>query len=268
LGILFRLKRPSNEIGKVIQSGVSQALLCEAGAAQKAFSLLSFWQLNHFPLDRQLVTRTIDRMILAHQASGFTSDVAWALAFCLQHELQLSPVSAEILSQFDDDCIALQALHMRSKGLLKKGFTVRKITAMLKNADLDREHWLIAYESVRHGFLNTCGPMVRADTLFGEMLTRQVTFYRPALPAYALVVHQGGAPDWVLQEWMKVLRRPGTESTATIERAEATPVFGLIKEDLARIGHAADSDEDAVTDLLDILEPEAFAAELEGDIYA
>jgi hypothetical protein len=267
LGILFRLRRPSAEIGEVIQSGISQTLLCEPGAAQKAFSLLSFWQLNHFPIDRQLATRTIDRMLSAHQASGLTSDIAWALAFCLQHDLPLSSSSAEVLSQFDDDRIAVQALHMRSKGLLKKGFTIRNITAALRNADLDREHWLLAYESVRHGFLKTCEAMVKANLLFRQLLARKVTFYRPTLPAYALVIHQGGAPEWVLKEWLKVLRHPELEISADRKKVEDTPVFELFKADLAKIGRASASDADAVADLLDIHEPEAFAAELGDTTY-
>ncbi len=267
LSILFKLDRPTAEIGEVIQSGIAQTLLGEPGAAQKAFSLLSFWHLNHFPIDRQLAVRTIDRMLLAHQASGLTSDIAWALAFCLQHDFSLNSNSAELLSECDDDCIAVQALHMRSKGLLKKGFTTRKLTAALRNADLDREHWLLAYESVRHGCLKTCEVMVKANSLFRDLLARQVTFYRPELPAYALVIHQGGAPEWVLKEWLTMLRRPELSKQADGKKTDDTPIFELIKNDLAKIGHVAASDENTVADLLDIDEPQSPEQQLGDTTY-
>jgi hypothetical protein len=66
--------------------------------------------------------------------------------------------AGRVLSVFDDGCIALQTLHMSSMGLLPKGFSTANISKALKNIDLDREHWFIAYEPVRQGFLMTASP--------------------------------------------------------------------------------------------------------------
>jgi hypothetical protein len=152
LGLLFRIVCPAAEVARIAQSCITQALLAEPGAAQKAFALLTFWHSNGLALDSALLTDTINKMVVRHQPSGFSSDVAWALAFCLDQTYSLNPDAAKVLSGFDDDCTALQALHMEQKGLLSKGFNKQRISAGLKDADLDREHWLVAYETVRHGF--------------------------------------------------------------------------------------------------------------------
>jgi hypothetical protein len=154
MGVLFKITRPEPEVGRIAQSSITQALLSEPGAAQKAFALLSFWHINGFSLNTTLIHDTICRMVFRHQWRGATSDVAWALAFCLEQGMLLNKSTARVLSRFDDDCILLQALHLHSAGLLPSGFSSSHIEKRIKDADLDREHWLLSYETARHGFLN------------------------------------------------------------------------------------------------------------------
>jgi hypothetical protein len=119
-----------------------------------------------------LLGRTITRMVLGHESSGFSNDIAWALAFCLQHEILLSEAAAPVLSDFGDDCTNLLSLHMRKEKLLPRGFSSRRINAKLKSADLDRDHWLIAYESVRQGFSVASEANVKSNNLFADLLAR------------------------------------------------------------------------------------------------
>ena len=153
LGLLFRLPRPEAQVAKVLQSAITQALLCEPGVAQKAFALMSYWHLNGLALDRALLTRTIAAVLQHHDARGVTSDVSWALAFCLEHRIELSRVAGQVLSRCDDDCIALQALHCHAEGLIPRGFSSRRIKNLVRDVDLDGEHWLLGYEALRQGFL-------------------------------------------------------------------------------------------------------------------
>jgi hypothetical protein len=112
LAFLFKLPCPSEAVGRVAQSCITQSLLCEPGAAQKAFSLLSFWRLNGFVLDRELMAATVNQVILRHEASGPSSDVSWALAFSLEQGIELYPRAAGVLSFFEDDVTALQSLDL------------------------------------------------------------------------------------------------------------------------------------------------------------
>jgi|SRR5271165_4231515 len=173
LGVLFGLKCPDPKVGRIAQSCLTQAILSEPGAAQKAFALLSYWRLNSFSVDTNLIANTINQLILRHEASRLSSDVAWALAFCLEQTIELNAKAGRVLSSFDDDCIAIQALHLHSRGLLPRGFSTASISKLLRNSDLDREHWLIGYEATRQGFLKDSESTVRSNPLFSDLLAPQ-----------------------------------------------------------------------------------------------
>lgn len=256
LGVLFKIQRPTAEVGRIAQSGITQALLCEPGAAQKAFALLTFWRLNGLTLQAELLKNTIERMIIQHQATGFSSDIAWALAFCLDEGYILHSKAAKVLSGFDDDCIALQALHMQRNGLLPDGFSSAKISRALKDADLDRDHWLIAYESVRHGFLSVCASAVKHNPLFSDLLKHKVTFYRADLPAYASIIHPGGAPEWVVRKWVALLTAATKDSTEVGQSERESPVLKLIGKDLEKMAHLPSSPDETISNLENILAPE------------
>jgi hypothetical protein len=263
LGTLFKLDCPNPDVGRIAQSCITQSLLCEPGASQKAFALLTFWRLNGLKLNAPLVTSTIDQMVIRHHASGFSSDIAWALAFCLEQKYALSVKAAKVLSSFDDDCIALQALHMERVGLLPKGFSNKQISRVLKDADLDREHWLLAYETVRHGFLGICGLAIKSNPLFSNLLKHRVTFYRKKLPSYASVIHPGGAPEWVVRKWISLLTREAEVAGEAAGTADEAPVLQLIGKDLAGITGPTTSSDDAVVSLLD-----EFVSDIEtSDLY-
>lgn len=267
LGLLFKVGCPTSKVARIPQSCITQALLCEPGAAQKGFALLTFWGLNGLKLDAPLIASTINKMIIGHQASGFSSDVAWALAFCLDHVYTLNSKAGQVLSGFDDDCIALQALHMEQSGLLPKGFNKKRISNALKNADLDREHWLIAYETVRHGFLTVSASAVNGNPFFSELLKHKVTFYRKSLPHYATIIRAGGAPDWIVRQWMAGLvgKQPESAVKGEEENAAAAPVLKLIGDDLAKVNQSLETTEDAIIELMDVAAPEAEAGD--SDTY-
>ena len=229
LGLLFKLPRPEEQVAKVLQSAITQALLSEPGVAQKAFALMSYWHLNGLTLDQALLTRTIAAVLQRHEARGVTSDVSWALAFCLEHRIELSRVAGQLLSKCDDDCIALQALHCHAEGLLPRGFSSGRIRRLVRNVNLDGEHWLLGYEALRQGFLTESQAAVDSHPLFNDFLQRRVTFYRTQLPAYAAVVHPGGAPPWILSLWLDLVR--GTEPRpGQLEAAQQQQAYRVVAE--------------------------------------
>jgi hypothetical protein len=264
LGLLFRLPRPANFVSAVVHSGITQALLCEPGVAQKAFALLTYWHHNGFVLNRPLIAHTIEQIIYQHATIGVTSDVSWALSFCLEQNIQLSRRASRILSTCDDDCIMLQALHCKSQNLLPQGFSTARVSRALKDAEIDGEHWLLAYEATRQGFLTDSAPAVAASPLFADLLQRKVTFYRRILPLYASVVHPGGAPEWVVSEWLDTLegRRPELQVRWTVEKI---PILGLIQADLPRLQATVRSSDQTMTKLLDVEEPELLVEEAEAE---
>ncbi len=108
--------------------------------------------------------------------------------------------------------------------------------------------------TVRQGFLPVCAAAVKGNRLFSELLKHKVTFYRRKLPAYASIIHPGGAPDWVVRKWLELLSRiPSEEGAETIQES---PVLNMISKDLAELGRVPTSFDDVIRDLLDRFAPQ------------
>ncbi len=269
LGVLFRLTSPNADAGRVAQSAISQAILAEPGSSQKAFALLTYWALNGLVLDAQLLQETVGNMVLGHKMRGVSSDLAWALSFCIDQRISLSGDVGNILGRSGDDCIILQALHMKADGLLPDGWSTKPISKILKDEDLDGQHWLLAYETVRSGVLADCAKKVAAHPLFSDLLAKKVTFYRSALPRYAMLVHPGGMPEWVIRRWLDPILRGEIDAGAYVRAAATTNEVAKAKivEDAARVAKPAQSVADLAVDLLDIMEAEQFASLVEEEAF-
>ena len=256
LGILFKLRCPNTSSGQVVLSAITQTLLAEPGASQKAFSLLTYWKLNGFSIDTDLIAQTVDQMIIRHRSSGVSSDISWALAFCIDNQIVLGATAGKTLSAFEDDCLGIQTLHAHSLGLLPKGFKTRRLSRVLKGVDLEGEHWLLGYEAFRQGFLSDSGPAVKANPLFMDLFNSNVTFYRTQLPVYASIIHPGGAPEWVVTSWIRFLQlKRITREAQTEFETRPLPILDLIKKDFEQVPQKDVSVDDAISELLDLFEP-------------
>lgn len=162
LGTLFAIPCPSPRVARS-RKVVFPSCSVRAGAAQKGFALLSYWRTNGFAFDEGILRQTITRLVLRHEAGGINSDVVWSLAFCIENNLKLPSSAAKALSTAEDDCIALQALHMSCIGLLSDGFSTSALSRLIKSADLDQDHWLLTHDSLRQKFLTDLQPMVAAN---------------------------------------------------------------------------------------------------------
>jgi hypothetical protein len=65
LGILFKVACPTPAVARIAQSCITQCILSEPGAAQKAFALLTFWRINGLALDEALITETVNQSSFA-----------------------------------------------------------------------------------------------------------------------------------------------------------------------------------------------------------
>src|SRR5262249_3535033 len=207
IGLLFALQNPEPAVQRVAESCISQAILSEPGCAQKAFALLTYWEFNGAKFDRPLVVKTVDHLSKLHESRGLSSDIAWALAFAIQNNLLLSKTVGARLSRLNDDGVAVQALHAHALGLLPS-FKASVTERALRGENCDGPHWLLLYEGVRQGYFSKFKTMVTKNLLMGQLLAAKVAFYRTRIPAYAMLIHPGGAPEWVVSAWVKGISRP------------------------------------------------------------
>lgn len=240
LGTLFKLQRPTADAEVVAISFITQSLLIEPGVAQKAFALLSFWRHNGLQLDLQTIAGTVRSMVARHDAEGPTSDITWALFFCLEAGIPLDGLSAKRLSEFSDDAVALQALDMDDKGLLPKGFARKKLLRQIDRCDPEGEHWLALYETARQG--HSSSSLMSAHPVYGEMLRKRVSFYRSSLPTYASVLHPGGAPEWAVKAWLSAASK---QADGAAPASDGDMVAKLVP-DVKRIGDVTNDSFDEI----------------------
>jgi len=217
LGVLFKIARPNESSGHVAESGITQALLCEPGSSQKALSLLTYWKINGFKINDQLLGETFSKLIMQSAKRG-THDLAWALAFCLDNGISLGEDASAKLKEVENDLVALLSLHMHSERLLAPSYDRRSLARRMKNAELDREHWLLCYESARHGFLTSTESLVKANPLFSAMLNAGVSFYQIPISPYSYVVAPGCAPEWLIHSWLKEAQKQPPRKTDSLPR--------------------------------------------------
>ncbi len=136
------------------------------------------------------LTEVLETVIARHAPRAQGSEVAWALWGALAWNLSLSAGAAQAVSAMEDDVVALLALHADARGL----FPSNSLNTALWSAStsdpnaLVAEHWLLAYEADRQGWLQC--PAVASDPVFASFRKARVTFYdtkkiTPHFPAAA-----------------------------------------------------------------------------------
>jgi hypothetical protein len=188
-------------------------------------------------------------MISNQDSNGLSSDVSWALFFCLESRIRLDAQIGRRLAEFRDDVVAIQALHMETEGLFAGGFSTTRVARELSRSDPDGEHWLAAYEFVRQGHgTNTA---VSRHPVFSVMLKRKVSFYRASLPPYASLLHPGGAPQWAVSSLLTeaVKKANATEPAETPTVASTSPILARLEADIAALTTKADTFDEIVARL-------------------
>jgi len=255
IGALFRFTQLRPEVLRVAESCITQALLSEPGCAQKGFALLKYWQVNGGILSSKLIGRTIEQLVRRHRRRDSSSDIAWGLTFCISEGLVLPKTVGRELSEAEDDVGCILSLHAHSAGLLA-GYSAQKVEKRLAQASPDGDHWLSLYESVRQGFLPDLWPVVAGNELMAPMLAQEVAFYRPTLKPYSMILHSGGAPDWVAQKWISDLRK--TEPLRLLETFPGNAFLAALGTEVDDLPHDEKNDAEVILELLGHTEVEAF----------
>lgn len=219
MGCLFEARPPDSYAFEVALGAITQAVLSEPGCAQKAFALLTYWHVCGIAINGPALTTTINRLFLQHSARGESSDLAWALAFAIQHGCPLSKTVGRELGETEDDVVLLEALHAHAVQLLP-GLNVAKVEKRLALEACNGEHWLALYEAVRHGWAPRAAAIVQGDAFLGDMLKADVSFYDLNVRPYAMVIAPGGAPQWIVDGWLRKARHRTPKALARMSKIE------------------------------------------------
>ena len=137
---------------------------------------------------RAPLAEVFENLISVHAPRGQGSEVAWALWGALAWNVSLSDATAGLVSEMEDNVVALLALHANAEYLFPPGsLNTGKWAGLLGQPDvLQSEHWLLAYEANQQGWL--AAPAVAVDPIFSALSAAGVSFYdlteakRPQFP--------------------------------------------------------------------------------------
>jgi hypothetical protein len=130
-------------------------------------------------VNKAAARKVIEETIARHAPLGHGSEVAWALWTAIQFDVDLPDDAAARVSAMEDDVVALLALDANARGRFAPHAldTTKWLQLVgLPNA-LNDEHWLLAYEANRKGWL-PCGAVAR-HAFFSVLEQNQISFYDP-----------------------------------------------------------------------------------------
>lgn len=163
---------------EIYESLLLQCLSVEPGTAPAIVRELYKYS-KTMPLDRVRITESLQQLIVSHAPLHHGSEVVWALwgAICLGCKLDAEVVDTALLTS--DPCVTLCALHAQSVGLVNGQIDSTGVDALMKEAELFGDHWLVAYEANVKGWLPNPGgkDFVGANRYFGPMKAAGVSFY-------------------------------------------------------------------------------------------
>ena len=170
------------------ESLLLQCLSVEPGTASAVIGELYKYHLR-MPLDVSRICESLQQLIEDHAPQHHGSEVIWALwgAIILDCKLDASVVQKAIAMA--DPCVALCALHAISAGHVVGAVDVSSIEALMHEAELTEEQWLLVYEANVKGWLANKGgkDFVAKNKYFGPMKVAGVSFYDTAASLSILV---------------------------------------------------------------------------------
>ena len=186
----------------VLQNCLLGAASAEPAALASTFgTLFKVATASNQNVSRSPLAAMLETIILTHAPRAHGSEVAWALWGALAWGLRMSHKVATAVSAMDDDVVALLALDADTRHLFPAGALDKTDWQLALNQPdvLEGEHWLLAYEANRQGWLST--PAVAQNPVFLAMNTGQVSFYDQAkniqqYPAAALGIPGGTLSDF------------------------------------------------------------------------
>lgn len=166
----------------VMQSLVWSAASSEPTTVPAALDLLlaKSHELSE-PVNIDQASDVLDGLAVVNAAVHNSSEVVWVLWAAISLQAPLSAESASRVSEVEDNFAALLALQADELGLLPAGSLDRTKWQNLVAAEgaLLGPDWLLAYEGVQKGWLDTDDDDIAADPFFSQLSDRGVRFFNP-----------------------------------------------------------------------------------------
>jgi len=169
---------PDKRVWPSLEGLIYQSIAVESGCIRNATLLLCRLAVSGYPINKELLSRTITNIISIAITHSHGSEIAWALWLAICFEIQINEDISKKLSRTKDPIIALLSLHGKKLGLLPS-LDVEMWRALHIKESLYDENWLLAYEANVKGWLSpkTGGDFVGVNVTFKHLKNNNVQFY-------------------------------------------------------------------------------------------
>lgn len=132
-----------------------------------------------YPLDYGKIQVAISEMVVYHCQYNHGYEIAWVIWLSIVLKIELTEKAAKLVSNIDDCIVALVALHLKEISLIPSGLDVSYWNSLMKAESLTTQHWLLAYEALSKGWLNTVSgrDYTLNDDFFSLLTANNVSFY-------------------------------------------------------------------------------------------
>ncbi|MES2277688.1 MAG: RNA-directed DNA polymerase [Bacteroidota bacterium] len=163
---------------KILQSLMMNALLIEPKILPYVAQNLVSYHQKAYPINIPVITEALVQFIEYHLSLLNDFEVAWALWIAKALKLTLPAALGRTLSNNYNPIVVLISLDLHQEALLP-GVDKTGWERLLTANELYTEHWLIAYEGYRLGWLNNAIDHVSTDPFFKLLKDNNVAFYKP-----------------------------------------------------------------------------------------
>lgn len=187
-----------------VQRLIAQAATHEPEVLPHVLGLLNKRELRGYIVDRVLLHRLLETILREFAARSLGSEVAWCIWGFLQFNIQIPDDcvegAVEVGDEVGDDVVSLLLLDARRKGLINTRGALAHLGEVVDGHAFEGEHWLLAYEGIRKGWLRPRGSGVaafRANPHVKALLKSRVIFYDSRWKPDASAKHFFGTPPWL-----------------------------------------------------------------------
>ena len=185
----------------LVQHLVLQSAAIEPDVLPTVLGLISFYNSFNRDTDDILLAKVLSLIIKSQCQLGHSSEVAWAIWGFIEFNLKIPSDVVDQATQIDDDIVSLCILHAKSVSLIDSSVSMAFIEQRVLNSGFESQHWLLAYESYRQGWLGSpyTDEVVKSQRA-KDLLADGVYFYRTTLRQHESARHFLGAPRRLVEQ--------------------------------------------------------------------
>jgi len=169
--------RPSNWV--LVQDNLLQLLVVEPSCARYVAEIVGNASASGLPINKSAIAQATNTLVAKHAPLRHGSEIAWALWMCIANNIQISNGASVLITELDDNIVALLTLHARSLGLTRGTINTARWESAMTEDELRGDSWLLAYEAKIKGWLPSSGggDHIAGDAFFSNLEAAGISFY-------------------------------------------------------------------------------------------